>query len=337
VNDDSEKVFEATPQRIEKAKRDGNSARSSELSANVAFAVAAWAVAGIAPLFGAVASSALVTASSGRVLWLVAAASIAVALVPIAGAAVAGIVASLLQTGGLHAGGVSAKLERLNPIEGFKRMISREALAHAARAGAAFGIATAAMVPAFLAAASEMIRTSAVSATAAAAWHAVERVAFVACGTGLVFALAEYGAARGAWLRKLRMSFEERKREAKEHDGDPFARGRRRALHRSLLRGAIAKVKDAAFVVANPTHIAVALEYRPPEIAVPLVVVRAAGEVALRVRAMAAAHHIPVIENVALAHALYRDARVGRPIGRAHYVAVAQIVTALARVRLVES
>ena len=141
---------------------------------------------------------------------------------------------------------------------------------------------------------------------------------------------------RGAWLRKLRMSFEERKRESKEHDGDPFARGRRRALHRSLLRGAIAKVKDASFVVANPTHVAVALEYRPPDVPVPLVVVRAAGSAALRVRALAGVHRVPVIENVALARALYDDARVGQPIGRIHYVAVAEIVAALSRARAAE-
>jgi flagellar biosynthetic protein FlhB len=189
------------------------------------------------------------------------------------------------------------------------------------------------MVPAVMEAASAMLRAAALPATAAAAWHAVLRVAFTACGTGLLFALAEYGAARSAWLRKLRMSFEERKREAKEQDGDPFARGRRRALHRSLLRGALADVKDASFVVANPTHVAVALVYRPPDIAVPRVVVRAAGEAALRVRALAADAGIPIVENVPLARALYRDGRVGAPIAHAHYVAVAEIVAALARAK----
>jgi flagellar biosynthetic protein FlhB len=337
VNDDSEKVFEATPHRIEKAKRDGNVARSSELSANLAFAAAACAVAGVAPLFGSAARGGFVAGASGATPWRSVAATVAFALVPIGSAAAAGIVASLLQTGGLHVSSVTAKLERLNPVEGLKRMASRETLSHAGRAAAAFGIATAAMTPAFLAAASEMIRMTTVSATAAAAWHAVEHTAFAACGTGLLFAFAEYGAARSAWLRKLRMSFEERKREAKEQDGDPFARNRRRSLHRSLLRGAIARVKDASFVVANPTHVAIALEYRPPEIAVPLVVVRAAGEAALRGRAQAEVHRVPVIEDVPLARMLYRDARVGQPIGRAHYVAVAEIVAALARAKKSDS
>ena len=93
-------------------------------------------------------------------------------------------------------------------------------------------------------------------------WSASERVAAIACATGSLFAAAEFASARSAWLKKLRMTFEERKREAKDQEGDPHARGRRRALHRSLLRGAIARVREAAFVVTNPTHLAIALEYR---------------------------------------------------------------------------
>ncbi len=127
------------------------------------------------------------------------------------------------------------------------------------------------------------------------------------------------------------MTFEERKRESKEEEGDALARGRRRALHRALARGSISRVREAAFVVTNPTHLAVALAYRPPEIAVPLVVVRAAGEGAARVRAIAASCEIPVVENAPLARALFRDARGGEPIPPALYVAVAEVVIALAR------
>jgi flagellar biosynthesis protein FlhB len=149
----------------------------------------------------------------------------------------------------------------------------------------------------------------------------------------LLFAGAEYAAARGAWLRKLRMSFEERKREAKEQDGDPFARGRRRAMHRSLLRGSIAKVREASFVVVNPTHVAVALQYRPPDVPVPRVLVRAADAAARRVRDIAARYDVPVVENVGLARALYHDGRIGAAIGVEHYIAVAEVVAALVRER----
>jgi flagellar biosynthesis protein FlhB len=210
-------------------------------------------------------------------------------------------------------------------------MISRETLAHAVRAAAAFALAACAMLPALRAAAAEAVAASAVQGVAAAVWSAAQRVAGAAFFVGAAFAIAEYAAARREWLQKLRMSFDERKRDAKDQDGDPLERGRRRALHRSLLRGPVSDVEKAAFVVANPTHLAVALQYDPPAVAVPTILVCAADDAALRVRAIATGKGIPVVENVTLARALYRDGRVGDPIDRAHFVAVAELVAALSR------
>lgn len=331
MSDVGEKAFDATPHRIDKARREGDVARSNELVANAAFASAACALVAIAPTFAGAARSAIAEGAIGGASWSGCATTFAIALLPVCAASLAAIAAGAAQAGGLRATGVGAKLERLNPLEGLKRMLSRETFAHGFRAAAAFTLASAAMGPAIGAATSQMVRATSVFGVGAAAWHGVEAVAFAAGATGFLFALAEYGAARAAWLRRLRMTLEERKREAKEQEGDPLTRGRRRALHRALLRGALSDVKGASFVVANPIHVAVALEYRPPEVPVPRVTVRAAGEVALRVRRLAETHRVPVVENVALARRLYRDGRVGQPIAHAHYVAVAEIVAALAR------
>lgn len=328
---DSEKAFDPTPQRLERAKREGDVARSSELGANAAFGAATLATVAIVPWLGASARAAISAAATQHgPAPAIAAGVIAGALVPLACAAVAAACASVAQAGGLRVAAVSLRLERLNPSEGLKRIASRETFAHALRAAAAFTIASAAMLSAMTEAAARLIAAPPVAA-GGVAWHAAAQVAFAAVATGTVFAVAEFAAARGVWLRKLRMSFDERKRETKEQEGDPFARGRRRALHRSLSRGAVAEVKKAAFVVVNPHHVAVALAYAPPKIAVPLVLVRAAGESALMVRSEACACGVPVIENVTLARALYRDSCVGSPIVAAHYVAVAEIVVALQR------
>ncbi len=331
MSDASEKPFEATPRRIDKARREGNVARSGELAANLSFAAGGLTLAALAPALGAVACSALAAAAtSGR-------ASAAIVLVPVLAlasigcAALAGTLGSLVQNGGFNVVPVTPKLERLNPTEGMKRILSRETLAHSARASLAFGCAIAAMLPFVSLSAAEFLRSPTIPEVAAEAWLAARQVAFAACAVGCCFAIAEYGAARSAWLRKLRMSFEERKREAKEEEGDAAARGRRRSLHRTLLRGGMRRLKDAAFVVANPQHVAVALEYRPPRVPVPRVLVRAAEEAASRVRILAASYRIPIVENVALARALYRDGRAGEPIPQIHYVAVAEVVAALLR------
>jgi flagellar biosynthesis protein FlhB len=274
---------------------------------------------------------ALVAAARGRVAQADVAALAAYALVPAVAAALAGIASGLVQSGGLRVVPVVPKFERLNPVESLKRMLSRETTTHAARAAVAFAIAVAAVVPSMRDLFATMGESAAPQRVAALAWMGAQHVAFGAGAVGTVFAFAEYGVARRAWLQKLKMSFDELKRDIKESDGDPSTRSRRKALHRALLRGAVAKVKDASFVVVNPTHVAIALQYRPPEIAVPTVLVRAADDAALAVRKLALEHRVPVIENVALARALYRDAHVGDPIPHAHYVAVAEIVAALSR------
>jgi flagellar biosynthetic protein FlhB len=81
----------------------------------------------------------------------------------------------------------------------------------------------------------------------------------------------------------------------------------------------------------NPTHVAVALRYAPPAVPVPEILVRAQDDAALRVRAIAREHRIPVVEDVALARLLFARGAGGRPIPADAYVAVAQIVAALAR------
>lgn len=330
MSDVSEKPFEATPHRIAKARREGNVARSSELAANLSFAAGGVTTLAIAPLFGGVVCNALIAARSQHAA--PAAAVVAVALLPAGAAAFAGALGNLVQNGALSFA-ISAKFERINPLDGIKRILSRETLAHALRASLAFGCAVTAMAPFVGLAASAMLSSATLNQVAAAAWMAAREVCVAACVVGFCFAVAEYAAARNAWLRKLRMSFDERKRETKEEEGDAAARGRRRALHRALLRGGVRRLKDAAFVVANPEHVAVALEYRPPQIPVPRVLVRAADAAAARVRAIAASYRIPIVENVWLARALYRDGRIGEPIPHVHYVAVAEVVAALLRAK----
>jgi flagellar biosynthetic protein FlhB len=335
VNDSSEKPFEATPARIRKARREGDVARSNELGANLAFAAGAFALFAVMPNAAAIAFNAVTVGISGRASgWSVLVA--AIVLVPIAAAAVAGTLGSLLQGAGLQLVPVVPKPERLNPVAGVKRMVSRETLAHSVRAALAFACATLAMAPFIGWCAIAVMRAPPLAAVVAAAAASIRHVLLAAGAVGFAFAIAEYGAARAAWLRKLRMSFEERKREVKEEEGDASARGRRRALHRTLLRGGMRRLKDASFVVANPEHVAVALEYRPPRVPIPRVIVRAADAAAAVVRKTAVRYGVPIVENVWLARALYRDGRAGEPIPHPLYVAVAEIVVALSRTQKTE-
>lgn len=332
MSESSQRQFDATPSRIAKAKREGNFARSQELGANIAFIAGAVCLGGIAPAFAAVAQRAIAGAAQGRDVAAECSALAGYGILVIAVASIGGIVASLAQTGGFVFVAPAPKFARLVPAEGLKRMLSRETATHAARAIAAFAVASLAIVASVHDIADAAVSSARIGGVASAAWTASQHVAYATAAVGVAFSALEYGVARRAWLGKLKMSFHDLKREVRENDGDPMARQRRKAMHRSLIRGALSKVKDAAFVVVNPTHVAVALEYRPPDVPVPVVLVRAAEEMALRVREEAARAGVPVIENAALARALFAHTDVGEPIPADHYVAIAEIVARLVRI-----
>jgi type III secretion protein U len=326
-----EKQFEASQSRIERAKREGDVARSQELGNVAAFGTALIATGAIVPALGQAAQRLIFAAASGRTDTASLSSAAMLMLVPIAAAAAAAVCANIVQSGGVRLAAVSIKPERLAPGENLKRMLSREAVITAARATIAFVCAGGAIVPAFVAIYASALHAGGLGGVASAAWSGAMHTAAVACVVGGVFAGADYGVQLVRWRKRLRMSFEEVKRDQKENDGDPLARSRRRALHRQISRGSLRRVKDAAFVLTNPTHIAIALEYRPPEVPVPRVLVRAADDAAARVRELAGAYGVPLIENVPLARRLYAIAQPGDFIPQETYVAVAEVVAALTK------
>ncbi|MEA2689853.1 MAG: flagellar biosynthesis protein FlhB [Candidatus Eremiobacteraeota bacterium] len=329
-----DKRYDATPARRARAKRDGNVARSVEVSSIAAFGGAVLAAALAVPL-AAAAAIAAVRETAAHPLRYGGISSLGVlgvaALLPAAAAACAGSIAALAQSGGLHVVMLRADLKRLDPIAGLKRMIGGEAAVAIVRAALAFAVALAAMIPL----ARDVVAGGAGLGSPGAAAQLVALAALRACGAalavGAVFAIADYALSRRRWLRGLKMSFDELKRDAKENDGDPQARARRKGAHRTIVRGAVGRTREASFVVVNPTHVAVALRYAPPAIPVPEILVRAIDDAAVRVRSIAREHRIPIVEDVTLARLLYAHGETGRTIPPDAYVAVAQIVAALAR------
>jgi flagellar biosynthesis protein FlhB len=329
-----DKRFDATPSRRERAKREGNVPQSAELNGIAAFAAATLAATFSVP-FGASAVVELVHDVASHPLragspssWSGIACG---ALLPAVAAAAGGTSASLLQRGGLHFGGLKVEAKRLDPFAGFKRMAGGETAVAIARATLGFIVTLAAIVPL----AFEMFGLRGVPATPSAAATLVGtfalRASTVALAVGAAFAVVDYVLARRRWLRGLKMSLHEIKRDAKENEGDPQARARRKGAHRAIVRGAIGRVREASFVVVNPTHVAVALRYEPPAFPVPEILVRAVDDAALRVRSIAREQGIPLVEDVALARLLYAHGESGHAIPPDTYVAVAQIIAALAR------
>jgi len=134
--------------------------------------------------------------------------------------------------------------------------------------------------------------------------------------------------------RSLRMTRQELRDEAKESDGRPETKQRIRQLQQQLARRRMMhKVPTADVVIVNPTHFAVALKYEPKNMRAPRVVAKGVDLVAQNIRRIAEEHRVPIFESPKLARALYRSTDLNREIPAGLYVAVAQVLSYIFRVR----
>jgi len=143
----------------------------------------------------------------------------------------------------------------------------------------------------------------------------------------VVIAAFDLAWSRFNWRRQLRMSKQEIKDEHKQMEGNPMVKARMRSLGRDRARRQmIANVPKATVIIANPTHFSVALRYNPPQDGAPVVIAKGQDLIALKIREIADTHQIPVIENITLARALYKQAKIDQMIDPEFYQAVAEII-----------
>ncbi|CAB3696206.1 MAG: flagellar biosynthesis protein FlhB [Achromobacter pulmonis] len=128
-------------------------------------------------------------------------------------------------------------------------------------------------------------------------------------------------------LKKLRMSKEDVRQEHKESEGDPHTKARIRQQQRQAARRRMmSEVPKADVVVTNPTHYAVALKYEEDRNGAPRVLAKGTGLVAAKIRELAAEHRIPTLEAPPLARALYQHVELGHEIPAELYTAVAEVL-----------
>jgi flagellar biosynthesis protein FlhB len=134
--------------------------------------------------------------------------------------------------------------------------------------------------------------------------------------------------------RALRMTRQELRDESKELDGRPETKQRIRQMQQTLARRRMMhKVPTADVVIVNPTHFAVALKYDPKKMRAPVVLAKGVDLVAQNIRRIAEEHRVPVFEAPRLARALYRSTDLNKEIPNGLYVAVAQVLSYIFRVR----
>jgi flagellar biosynthetic protein FlhB len=139
-------------------------------------------------------------------------------------------------------------------------------------------------------------------------------------------AIADFVFQYRQWYERQKMSLQEIKEEYKQSEGDPHIKGRIRQLRQQRMKKRMmAAVPKASVIITNPTHYAVALSY-DRGMPAPLCVAKGIDAIALKIREVAKAHDIPIVENVALARALHASVEIDDEIPVEHYQAVAEII-----------
>lgn len=142
-----------------------------------------------------------------------------------------------------------------------------------------------------------------------------------------LIAILDYLYQKYEFLKNLRMTKEEVKKEYKETEGDPLIKQRQRQLAQQIMkRNMMNEVPAATVVITNPTHYSVALKYDPDGMNAPVVVAKGLDLIALKIQDIARNNKVPIVQNPPLARALYKGVEITQEIPPEHYKAVAEVI-----------
>jgi len=339
---DLERNYPATPRRLEQARERGQVARSRELTtAAVTVAAAIGLSVSGASLFTrcmalvhdglkldrAAALDPAQLTSTLQALGTQAAWAILPLLLLTLGATVAG---PLLMSGWVFSPQAFAPdFARLDPLRGIANLWSKRALAELAKAVAKCVLLTAISTITLMRAFDSLQSLAMQDPNGAVIQigRLLETAMFALAGGLALIALVDVPYTLWRHRDALKMTREELRQELRELEGDPHLKARIRSLQRASARKRmLAAVPKASVVVTNPTHYAVALEYRDATMRAPRVVAKGLDLVAQRIKDIAAEHAVPVLEAPALARALYRHAELDAEIPNTLYGVVARVL-----------
>jgi flagellar biosynthetic protein FlhB len=330
-----------TPRRLEEARKKGDVAKSPDVPAFMALAAATAVVIGAGGWMSRDMAESLVpfiaragtmdlTASNAPAVAAAAMKAAAPGALILVAAGLAGAAGNFIQQGFLWAPSkLAPDFNKLDLMQGLKRLFGLDGLVHflksLAKVGAIAALAffvvrpRASNAPELAAMAPSLILPYSLEILKALAYSVLAALAVVA---GF-----DWFWQRQRFNQRMRMSREEVKRDHKETDGDPHVKGRQRQIRMERSRRRMmAQVPKATVVVMNPTHYAVALRYVQGEDAAPVCVAKGLDRLALKIREVAEASGVAVVEDPPLARSLYAAIEVDETIPRDHYQAVAKII-----------
>jgi len=345
----AEKSEQPTEKRRREAREKGEVARSRELSTAAMMLAGSGALLGLGGHIGqtllAVLQSCLELSreqlqDSAQMLNLLLACGKAalLAILPVLLCLMAAALIAPLASGGWLFSGAALqpKFSRLNPLAGIKRMFSLRSLGELAKALAKFSLVLLVALAVLSADRRELLAlaTQPVQVAIVQGLQLIgKNLLWLSCPLLLIAAID----VPMQWLsqqKKLRMTKQEVKDEHKDSDGKPEVKARIRQLQRERAeRRMMAAVPEADVVICNPTHFAVALKYDADAGGAPVLLAKGSDHLALKIREIAQAHKVCLLESPALARAVFYSTELDQPIPAGLYQAVAQVLAWVYQVR----
>lgn len=334
--------------KLEKARREGSVARGMDLgflAVLVAATGLAWfAGARVVQVLQTSTALGLAAADSGLVgpqgfLALTAqmARPVATVLLPMIGVMFAAVAAmEFLQTGPVFSTrALRFDFARLDPGKGLKRLFSVRILIETAKGVLKLALYSGIAAFIIFQALQQASAITDAQRLASAMGMLLLRLIAGAAVAAAIVAVFDQLMSRRQFLKQMRMSRREVKREHRDREGDSRLKQRRKDLHGQFAKTSqsLKGIREADLVVVNPVHFAVALRYQPGLMDAPVVMSRGSHAVALRLRRLAFAYGVPVVVDPPLARKLFRSSALGRPIAEGLFRPVADIYLGLRRQR----
>lgn len=231
---------------------------------------------------------------------------------------------------------MAPKLSRMDPMAGLKRMFSLKSLVELGKALGKVVVILGATILLLMMLQQPTFRLSDENINSAI-MHSLQLSGFAAIVLAAVTAIiAAIDIPFQIWehSKKLKMSRQELKDEMKDTEGKPEVKGRIRQMQREIAqRRMMASVPDADVIITNPTHFAVALKYDPENMGTPILLAKGGDHVAMKIREIAKAHKVEIIESPILARAVFYTTEIDQEIPAGLYVAVAQVLAYVFQLR----
>ncbi len=340
---DEDKQFEASQQKLDKARKEGQVVKSKDFSMAIGMIVMFFAVFKLAPfiwdritnlfvlLYEQIPNKHLEDIGYTYIFFVTVVPTILILMPILVLAAFMGIMGDLVQIGPLFTmTPLSPKLDKLNPTKYFKNLMSVKTLFELVKniiKVLILGIVGFMVYKAHLPAILNLIAIENKFAVMQEFGNLIFDFVMKAAIAFLIISAADYGVTRWKFLQDQKMSFKEVKDEYKNSEGDPHVKAAMRQRRMQMLQQSMMDaVPECDFVVTNPTHIACALKYDQKTMESPRLLAKGTELFAKKIIEIARQHNVPVVENPVVARALFRMVDINREIPPDLYKAVAEIL-----------